>query len=72
MKILSVWPGMIDTSLQEEARNVNKEIFAAAELFNKVKGNSMLTTPQMTADKLIELLLGEQFEQGTVIENLYA
>ncbi|NOU92044.1 (S)-benzoin forming benzil reductase [Paenibacillus sp. LMG 31456] len=70
VKVVSVWPGMIDTLLQEEARNANQSTFASARIFAKVKERGMLESPEATAEKLVEFLLGESFVQGSVVENL--
>lgn len=70
VKVISVWPGMIDTSLQEEARRANKDVFAASELFNRVKDEGMLASPATIAEKLVDLLLSDQFAQGIVVEEL--
>ncbi|MBP1967407.1 SDR family NAD(P)-dependent oxidoreductase [Paenibacillus aceris] len=72
VKIVSVWPGMIDTRLQEEARNASKDTSASAsaDIFRMVKDRGMLASPAVTADQLIKLLLGNSFHQGSVVEEL--
>ncbi|OCT14467.1 hypothetical protein A8709_27060 [Paenibacillus pectinilyticus] len=70
VKVISVWPGMIDTSLQEEARDANSSSFASADIFKRAKERGMLASPATVAKKLIALLLGDQFVQGSVIEEL--
>lgn len=72
VKIVSVYPGMIDTGLQEQARNTSTEALATPDIFKMVKDRGMLASPHTTADKLISLLLGSTFHQGTVIEELLA
>ena len=72
IKVLSVWPGMIDTGLQEEARSAEKKTFASSEIFQMVKDRGMLATPSIVAKKIIELLLGEEFTQGSIIEEIFA
>jgi benzil reductase ((S)-benzoin forming) len=71
VKVVSVWTGMIDTNLQDEARNANKDNFASVETFKMIKDRGMLASPSETAEKLIELLLGNNFIQGSVVEELY-
>ncbi|BFT74830.1 (S)-benzoin forming benzil reductase [Paenibacillus sp. P36] len=70
VKIVSVYPGMVDTSLQEQARNTSNEALATPDIFKMVKDRGMLISPNTTADKLIGLLLGHSFHQGTVVEDL--
>ncbi|MEF3311571.1 SDR family NAD(P)-dependent oxidoreductase [Paenibacillus sp. GYB004] len=67
VKIASVWPGMVDTALQQEARTRDSGQFAAAELFHKAKESGMLTSPERMAGKVIQLLFGEM-EQGSVVD----
>jgi benzil reductase ((S)-benzoin forming) len=68
VKVVSIWPGMIDTSLQEEARNQNKTSFPSAEIFNMVKSKGLLTTPEETAAQIIEYLFKENIEHGEIVD----
>ncbi|WP_248928679.1 SDR family NAD(P)-dependent oxidoreductase [Paenibacillus hamazuiensis] len=70
VKIASVWPGMIDTGLQEEARSADAGAFPSAGLFAMVKDRGLLATPEAVAEKIAGLLLGDRFEQGAVVEEL--
>ena len=71
VRVMSVWPGMIDTSLQEEARSANKDVFAASELFNRVKDKGMLASPATIAEKSDGFITEyDQFAQGIVVEEL--
>lgn len=67
VKIVSVWPGMIDTALQQEARSRDSSQFAAAGLFHTAKENGMLASPEQMAGKVIKLLF-EEVEQGSVVD----
>ncbi|MCY9662986.1 SDR family NAD(P)-dependent oxidoreductase [Paenibacillus chondroitinus] len=71
VKIVSVYPGMVDTSLQEQARNTSNEALATPDIFKMVKDRGMLASPTATADKLIGFLLGKSFHQGAVVEDLF-
>lgn len=66
--VVSIWPGMIDTNLQKEARNLDKETFPSVELFEMVKERGMLTSPGETAQKIIEFLFKKDFEHGEVVD----
>ncbi len=66
--IVSIWPGMIDTTLQREARNQDKAKFPSAELFGMVKDAGMLSTPEKTAKQIIEFLFKKDFEHGAVVD----
>ncbi|MBA2939197.1 (S)-benzoin forming benzil reductase [Paenibacillus sp. CGMCC 1.16610] len=71
VKIVSVYPGMVDTSLQEQARNTSNEALTTPDIFKMVKDRGMLASPAATADKLISFLLGHSFHQGAVVEDLF-
>jgi benzil reductase ((S)-benzoin forming) len=66
--IVSIWPGMIDTNLQKEARSQDKSKFPSAEIFEVVKDTGMLTTAQETAQQIIEFLFKPNFEHGAVVD----
>lgn len=66
--IVSIWPGMIDTNLQREARNQDQSTFPSAGLFGMVKDAGMLTTPVETAQQIIEFLFKIDFEHGAVVD----
>jgi len=68
VKIASIWPGMIDTSLQTEARMQDKVTFPAAELFEEAKNKGMLTTAEDTARQVVEYLLNDEFEHGAIAD----
>ncbi|MFE4712739.1 (S)-benzoin forming benzil reductase [Paenibacillus sp. NPDC056722] len=68
VKIVSIWPGMIDTTLQEEARSQSKASFPSAEIFSMVKERGMLTTPEETAAQIIDYLFKEDIENGEIID----
>ncbi|WP_028550109.1 (S)-benzoin forming benzil reductase [Paenibacillus sp. UNC451MF] len=70
VRIASVWPGMIETALQAEARTTSRSRFASADIFTKFKEKGMLTTPEYTAEQLVQLLLEEDFGHGSVVEQL--
>ncbi|GKU78890.1 (S)-benzoin forming benzil reductase [Paenibacillus sp. L3-i20] len=66
--IVSIWPGMIDTNLQHEARSQDQSTFPSAELFGMAKDTGMLTTPEETAHLIIDFLFKIEFEHGSVVD----
>ncbi|WP_028560483.1 (S)-benzoin forming benzil reductase [Paenibacillus pinihumi] len=66
--IVSIWPGMIDTNLQQEARSQDPSLFPSAGLFEQVKDAGMLTTPEETAQQIIACLFKSDFEHGAVVD----
>jgi len=72
LRIASVWPGMIETDMQAELRRQPADEFESADVFIGAQKSGMLTTPDQTAQKLIELLFSELFPQGGVVSDLHA
>ncbi|WP_239629763.1 SDR family NAD(P)-dependent oxidoreductase [Paenibacillus sp. H1-7] len=71
VRIVSAWPGLIDTALQEEARTQDVSRFAAADTFAMYKTKGWLKTPEEAAERLIRLLLSDAFGDDPVVEDLY-
>ncbi|ANY65971.1 short-chain dehydrogenase [Paenibacillus sp. BIHB 4019] len=69
-KVVSVYPGMIDTQMQAEMRSVSKADFPYVDQFIQIAEEGKLQTPEYTAAKLIELLFSEDFGSTVVVENL--
>lgn len=65
--IASVWPGMVDTDMQAEVRAAG---LPAAKRLTEAYESGALASPGSVADKLAELLLGESFPSGHVLESL--
>ncbi len=70
VKVVSVYPGVIDTEMQSEIRSVKKEDFPMVDQFIQLSKEGKLQTPDFTAEKLIELLFSKDFGSKTVIEDL--
>lgn len=56
VKIYSVDPGMVDTDLQETARNTNDDDFKLRNYFQEAKRNGTLRTTSSVAEKIIEII----------------
>ncbi|WP_338045674.1 (S)-benzoin forming benzil reductase [Paenibacillus antarcticus] len=69
-KVVSVYPGMIDTQLQTEIRSIKKELFAYVDQFKQIAQEGKLQTADFTAAKLIDILFGNDFGNPVVVENL--
>ncbi|RXZ79505.1 (S)-benzoin forming benzil reductase [Paenibacillaceae bacterium] len=70
VKVASVYPGMIDTQMQSEIRAVSQENFPYVEQFKQLAQEGRLQTPEYTAQRLIDILLHEDFGSVAVIEEL--
>ncbi|NBG88583.1 (S)-benzoin forming benzil reductase [Isachenkonia alkalipeptolytica] len=68
VKILSLAPAIMDTKMQEEIRSSNKEDFQELEKFKNYKKEGQLLPTKKVAEKVKELLLTGDFEQGEVLD----
>lgn len=68
VKVVSIWPGMIDTGLQREARSMDRTMLPTVELFKQVMDSGMLTTPEETAKQIITFLFKEDIEHGEIVD----
>ncbi|MBO0992748.1 (S)-benzoin forming benzil reductase [Bacillus sp. SD088] len=70
VKIVSVYPGVIDTQLQTEIRSTSTEEFPHVELFRQIHSEGNLQTPDKTAEQLLELLFSAEYGAQTIVEEL--
>lgn len=70
VKVVSVYPGMIDTQLQAEIRSASKEQFPYVDQFIQLAQEGKLQTPEYTAAKLIDILFDEEYGVNAVVESL--
>lgn len=67
VKVIAFAPGVIDTDMQSQIRQTQKEDFTQLDRFIALKENNQLLSPQYVAETVIHLLEAEDFEQGGVI-----
>lgn len=67
-KVLSFAPGVIDTEMQVQIRSSNEEDFPLLNTFKGLKEKGRLLQPDYVADKVIELLLAEDFKNGSIVD----
>ncbi|WP_020617873.1 (S)-benzoin forming benzil reductase [Paenibacillus daejeonensis] len=70
VKIASVYPGMIDTQMQSEIRELDAETFPHVGLFIQAAEQGQLQTPAYTAEKLLALLNSDDFGSEPLVEAL--
>ncbi len=56
LKVFSIAPGIIDTGMQEQIRNVPKESFSRLDEFVEYKKENMLVSPEKVAEKLLYVI----------------
>lgn len=70
IRVASVWPGMIETSMQAEAREQPAAAFPGRDVFVAAKEDGLLSTAAHTAGRLADLLFSNAYPQGEVVRNL--
>ena len=68
VKIYALSPGVIDTEMQNKIRSKKTSGFSSSETFKELKTLGKLVPPQLTAQKIIQLLAEEH--SGEVIYSL--
>lgn len=67
VKIVAFAPGVVDTSMQAQIRETNKEDFIHLDRFITLKEEGKLLSPEYVAKAIRSLLETENFPQGEVI-----
>lgn len=64
VKIASIAPGIVDTSMQERTRKTKKQDFPDVDEFIRYKNQGMLSSPDATADRIVRIMLFGSIKQG--------
>jgi len=67
-RVLSVAPGVIETAMQEQIRAMTEDAFPAVERFRELHRAGALRDPDATARDLWNLVTGDTFPNGAVID----
>jgi benzil reductase ((S)-benzoin forming) len=65
-EVISIGPGMVDTSMQQAVRSKTSDEFAMADYFKQAFEDGKLQKPEIVAEK-IYTILGNKYEQGKYI-----
>jgi len=68
VKVLSLAPAIMDTKMQEEIRSLDKKDFQELEKFKDYKREGKLLDTETVAEKVKNLLLTGDFEQGELLD----
>ncbi len=68
IKAYSVYPGIIDTPMQEIIRSSNENDFSSKNRFVNYKNEGNLTSPELTARKILGIFTGETKINDVVID----
>lgn len=68
VSIASIYPGVIDTDMQAEARNTPKENFKSVQRFIDFYEHGDLTTPKEVAEKIYQLDISGELKNGRILD----
>ncbi len=68
VKVISLYPGIVDTKMQEQARNSPKETFKSVQRFIDFYEHGELFTPQQVAQKIYYLDTTGKLKNGKIID----
>lgn len=68
IKVFSVYPGIIDTPMQEFIRSSNENDFSSKNRFIQYKKEGNLTSPELTARKILGIFTGNKLINDVVID----
>jgi benzil reductase ((S)-benzoin forming) len=65
-EVISIGPGMVDTSMQQAVRSKTRDEFAMVDFFKQAFENGKLQEPSKVAEK-IHTILANKYEQGKFV-----
>ncbi|MDP6922506.1 MAG: SDR family NAD(P)-dependent oxidoreductase [Lutibacter sp.] len=68
VKMVAIYPGIVDTDMQTEVRNTPKEHFSSVQRFIDFYENGALSSPEKAAAKIYELDCSGRLENGDIID----
>ncbi len=68
VKIVSIYPGIVDTEMQEKARNTPKENFKSVQRFIDFYEHGDLFTPDQVAEKIYKLEINGKLKNGRILD----
>lgn len=68
VRILSIYPGIVDTNMQTEIRSKSKDQFELIDKFIESKEQNLLSSPAQAAQAVFELFTDEKLESGAITD----
>lgn len=68
VKVVSIYPGVVDTEMQAQARNTPKEKFKSVQRFIDFYEHGELTTPKQVAEKIYSLDKSGSLKNGSILD----
>jgi len=68
VSVVSIYPGIVDTDMQSEARNTPKENFKSVQRFIDFYEQGELFTPKQVAEKIYQLDSSGELKNGRILD----
>lgn len=68
VKIVSIYPGIVDTNMQEKVREIPKENFKSVQRFIDFYEHGELFTPKQVAKKIYQLDVNGKLKNGRILD----
>ena len=68
VSVVSIYPGIVDTDMQAEARNTPKEKFKSVQRFIDFYEKGELSSPKQVAEKIFHLDSSGELKNGRILD----
>jgi benzil reductase ((S)-benzoin forming) len=68
VKIISVYPGVVETAMQDQIRSTREEDFLEVQKFKDLKENHQLAKPDEVAEKIFSVAFKSGIESGDIVD----
>ena len=68
VKVIAIYPGVVETSMQEQLRNCKKEDFRKIKRFIELKEDNLLSLPEDVAKQIYFLDTNKKIKSGGIID----
>ena len=68
VKILSIYPGIVDTEMQEIIRNSSKDAFQDVDQFIEFKETNKLIQPEIVAKEIEQIYYDTSIKNGSIVK----
>lgn len=68
VKVIAIYPGVVDTDMQTEIRSKNEQQFKNINRFIELKEQKLLSSPKDAANNIYKIYINNSVPNGTVID----
>jgi len=68
VRVISIYPGVVDTKMQENIRQSSKEDFKEIQRFIDLKNTNSLAKPEDVAEKIYSIDISQNIENGSILD----